>query len=155
MSKAAIMRFLSHKSEAMTNVYAHMHDETLMAAWLQSKERVNSAGERVELLTPEITDEAAWLKHQLAQAKQTLPDGECGLPIQQSCPHPNKCHSCPSFLTGEPYRPALAEQLERAEDLEACQPASVQIDTSHIDPCSRRHPRLPGHLGQQPQMQHA
>lgn len=116
MSKAAIMRFLSHKSEAMTDVYAHMHDETLMAEWLQSKERVNSAGERVELFTPEITDEAAWLKHQLARSKQTLPDGECGLPIQQSCPHPNKCHSCPSFLTGERYRPVLEEQLERAED---------------------------------------
>lgn len=116
MSKAAIMRFLSHKSEAMTNVYAHMHDETLMAEWLQSNARVNSAGERVELFTPEITDEAAWLKHQLAQAQQTLPDGECGLPIQQSCPHPNKCHSCPNFLTGERYRPVLEEQLGRAEE---------------------------------------
>ncbi|MEJ7787953.1 MAG: site-specific integrase, partial [Solirubrobacteraceae bacterium] len=115
MSKAAIQRFLSHKSEAMTSVYAHMHDETLMGEWLQSKDRVNSAGERVELFTPEITDEAAWLKHQLARAKQTLPDGECGLPIQQSCPHPNKCHSCPSFLTGERYRPVLEEQLGRAE----------------------------------------
>lgn len=115
MSKAAIKRFLSHKSEEMTNVYAHMHDQTLMAEWLLTKDRINSAGERVELLTPEITDEAAWLKHELARAKQTLPDGECGLPIQQSCPHPNKCHSCPSFLTDERYRPVLAEQLERAQ----------------------------------------
>jgi len=115
MSKAAIKRFLSHKSEAMTSVYAHMHDQTLMAEWLATKDRINSAGERVELLTPEITDEAAWLKHQLARAKQTLPDGECGLPIQQSCPHPNRCHSCPNFLTDERYRPVLEEQLERAQ----------------------------------------
>jgi hypothetical protein len=96
-------------------VYAHMHDQTLMTQWLATKDRINSAGERVELLTPEITDEAAWLKHELARAKQTLPDGECGLPIQQTCPHPNKCHSCPSFLTDERYRPVLAEQLERAQ----------------------------------------
>jgi len=61
------------------------------------------------------SDDAAWLKHQLARAKQTLPDGECGLPIQQSCPHPNKCHSCPHFLTDERYRPVLQEQLARAE----------------------------------------
>jgi integrase len=115
MTKAAIKRFLSHKSEEMTNVYAHMHDQTLMAQWLLTKDRINSAGERVELLTPEITDEAAWLKHELARAKQTLPDGECGLPIQQSCPHPNKCHSCPSFLTDERYRPVLVEQLQRAQ----------------------------------------
>lgn len=115
MTKAAIKRFLSHKSEEMTNVYAHMHDQTLMAEWLATKDRINSAGERVELLTPEITDEAAWLKHELARAKQTLPDGECGLPIQQTCPHPNKCHSCPNFLTDERYRPVLVEQLERAQ----------------------------------------
>jgi integrase len=115
MSKAAIKRFLSHKSEAMTSVYAHLHDQTLMAEWLATTDRVNSAGERVELLTPEITDEAAWLKHELGRAKQTLPDGECGLPIQQSCPHPNKCHSCPNFLTDERHRPVLQEQLARAE----------------------------------------
>ncbi len=67
------------------------------------------------LTTTLIDDDAAWLKRQLARAKQTLPDGECGLPIQQSCPHPNACHSCPHFLTDERYRPVLEEQLERAE----------------------------------------
>jgi integrase len=115
MSTTAVRRFLSHRSEAMTQVYAHMHDDTLKREWLQTKQRINSRGERVELVTPEIDDEAAWLKHQLARAKQTLPDGECGLPIQQSCPHPNRCHSCPHFLTHEGFRPVLESQLERAE----------------------------------------
>jgi len=115
MSKTGIQRFLSHDSGAMTDVYAHMLDQTLKQEWLATKERVNAAGERVPLTTPLIDDDAAWLKHQLARAKQTLPDGECGLPIQQNCPHPNACHSCPHFLTDERYRPMLEEQLTRAE----------------------------------------
>jgi integrase len=115
MSKTGIQRFLSHESGAMTDVYAHMLDQTLKEEWLATKERVNAAGERVALTTPLIDDDAAWLKHQLARAKQTLPDGECGLPIQQRCPHPNACHSCPHFLTDERYRPVLEEQLQRAE----------------------------------------
>lgn len=115
MSKTGIQRFLSHESGAMTDVYAHMLDQTLKQEWLATKERVNAAGERVALTTPLIDDDAAWLKHQFARAKQTLPDGECGLPIQQSCPHPNACHSCPHFLTDERYRPVLEEQLARAE----------------------------------------
>jgi integrase len=115
LSKAGIQRFLSHESGAMTDVYAHMLDQTLKQEWLATRERINAAGERVPLTTPVVDDDAAWLKHQLARAKQTLPDGECGLPIQQSCPHPNACHSCPHFLTDERYRPVLQEQLERAE----------------------------------------
>jgi integrase/DNA-binding response OmpR family regulator len=115
VSKAGIQRFLSHQSGAMTDVYAHMLDETLKQEWLQTKERVNAAGERVALTTPLVDNDAAWLKHQLARAKQTLPDGECGLPIQQRCPHPSACHSCPLFLTDERYRPVLEEQLARAE----------------------------------------
>ncbi len=115
LSKAGIQRFLSHESGAMTDVYAHMLDQTLKHEWLATKERINAAGERVALTTPVIDDDAAWLKHQLARAKQTLPDGECGLPIQQSCPHPNACHSCPHFLTDLRYHPVLQQQLERAE----------------------------------------
>jgi integrase len=115
MSKTGIQRFLSHESGAMTDVYAHMLDQTLKQEWLATKERINAAGERVALTTPVIDDDAAWLKHQLARAKQTLPDGECGLPIQQSCPHPNACHSCPHFLTDERHRPVLEKQLQRAE----------------------------------------
>ena len=32
----------------------------------------------------------------LARAKQTLPNGYCGLPLQQTCPHPNACLTCDS-----------------------------------------------------------
>ncbi|WP_460521662.1 hypothetical protein [Flindersiella endophytica] len=28
-----------------------------------------------------------------------LPNGYCGLPLQQSCPHANACLTCPVFIT--------------------------------------------------------
>lgn len=28
-----------------------------------------------------------------------LPNGYCGLPLQQSCPHANACLTCPVFVT--------------------------------------------------------
>ena len=103
LSKAGIQRFLSHESGAMTDVYAHMLDQTLKQEWLATRERINAAGERVALTTPVIDDDAAWLKHQLARAKQTLPDGECGLPIQQSLPAPQRLPLLPAL----PHRRAL------------------------------------------------
>jgi hypothetical protein len=32
---------------------------------------------------------AAWAKQRLGRATQALPNGYCGLPVQQSCPHAN------------------------------------------------------------------
>jgi hypothetical protein len=37
-------------------------------------------------------------------AKQALPNGYCGLPLVQSCPHPNACLNCESFLTDGSFR---------------------------------------------------
>src|SRR4051794_40396239 len=42
-------------------------------------------------------------------AKQALPNGYCGLPLVQSCPHPNACLGCESFLTDGSFR-AVHEQ---------------------------------------------
>ena len=149
LSKAGIQRFLSHESGAMTDVYAHMLDQTLKQEWLATRERINAAGERVALTTPVIDDDAAWLKHQLARAKQTLPDGECGLPIQQCCPHPNACHSCPHFLTDERYRPVLEEQLERAEQRVATPsaPGTIAWRRSTAPTCSISGGSSPGWTG--------
>lgn len=46
-----------------------------------------------------IAANAAVLKERIARAKQTLPNGYCGIPIQSKCPHPNACLSCDAFLT--------------------------------------------------------
>ena len=49
------------------------------------------------------------MKERIARAKQALPNGYCGLPLVQSCPHPNACLSCESFLTDGSFR-AVHEQ---------------------------------------------
>ncbi|UTI63909.1 hypothetical protein NBH00_21510 [Paraconexibacter antarcticus] len=68
--------------------------------------------------------DAAWAKENLARAKQTLPNGYCGLPLQQTCPHPNACLTCDSFLTTTEFLPAHREQLERTDELIASAQAS-------------------------------
>jgi hypothetical protein len=30
-----------------------------------------------------------WVKHRVGLATQALPNGYCGLPLQQTCPHAN------------------------------------------------------------------
>jgi hypothetical protein len=61
--------------------------------------------------------DAAWAKENLARAKQTLPNGFCGLPLQQTCPHPNACLTCDHFLTTGEFLPIHREQLDRTREL--------------------------------------
>ncbi|MGH2874276.1 MAG: hypothetical protein ACRDL5_17675, partial [Solirubrobacteraceae bacterium] len=49
--------------------------------------------------------------------KQTLPNGYCGLPLQQNCPHPNACLTCDHFLTSEEFLPVHRAQLVETEQL--------------------------------------
>ena len=63
------------------------------------------------------TAEAEWVKHRISKAVQTLPNGECGRPIQQSCPHPNACLTCDDFLTDVRHLGAHREQLDRTRKL--------------------------------------
>jgi hypothetical protein len=61
--------------------------------------------------------DAAWALENLARAKQTLPNGYCGPPPQQSCPYPNACLTCDSFLTTVEFLPQHRHQLARTEQL--------------------------------------
>jgi hypothetical protein len=61
--------------------------------------------------------DSAWALENLARAKQTLPNGYCGLPLQQTCSHPNACLTCDSFLTTAEFLPAHRDQLSRTEQL--------------------------------------
>jgi hypothetical protein len=49
-------------------------------------------------------------------AKQTLANGYRGLPLQQSCLHPNACLTCDSFTTSA-FLPQPCDQLTRTEQL--------------------------------------
>ena len=104
-----IQEVLDHGSIEMTARYARLRDETVRQAVKRWHERVNIRGERIALPVDGPLEQAAWMKERIARAKQALPNGYCGLPLVQSCPHPNACLSCESFLTDGSFR-AVHEQ---------------------------------------------
>ena len=95
-----IQRLLGHASAEMTARYARLHDTTLRAAFDQyCQARVNIAGEVLDFQPDALTADAEWVKHRLGRAQASLPNGFCGRPPQQDCPHPNACLTCPDFQT--------------------------------------------------------
>jgi site-specific recombinase XerD len=105
-----IQKVLDHGSMLMTAHYARLHDETLRREVRRWHERVNIRGERIALPIDGPLQEAAWMKERIARAKQALPNGYCGLPLVQTCPHPNACLSCDSFLTDGSFRHVHEQQ---------------------------------------------
>jgi hypothetical protein len=112
-----VRRLLDHNSPEMTARYAQIKDQTLRREWERYQQRINIRGEVIALDPAGPISDAAWAKENLARAKQTLPNGHCGLPLQQSCPHPNACLTCDSFLTTIEFLPAHRDQLTRTEQL--------------------------------------
>jgi hypothetical protein len=53
----------------------------------------------------------------MSRAKQTLPNGYCGRPLQQACPHPNACLSCDDFLTDANFLVQHEDQLQRTKEM--------------------------------------
>ncbi|MGA2165927.1 MAG: site-specific integrase [Solirubrobacteraceae bacterium] len=114
---SVIQRVLDHASIAMTAHYAHLDDETVKKEMMGFHERVNIRGERIALPTGGPLEQAAWMKERIARAKQALPNGYCGLPLVQSCPHPNACLSCDNFLTDNSFRQIHERQLAHTHAL--------------------------------------
>jgi hypothetical protein len=120
----AIQRMLDHDSPEMTLRYARIKDQTLRREWEAYQQRITIRGEVIHLHPDGPLSDAAWALENLARAKQTLPNGYCGLPLQQTCPHPNACLTCDNFLTTVEFLPAHREQLARTEQLIASAQAS-------------------------------
>jgi hypothetical protein len=60
---------------------------------------VNIAGQPVSYDPGSPAASAEWVKHNLNRVRDSLPNGYCGRPAQQDCPHPNACLTCPDFQT--------------------------------------------------------
>ena len=112
-----IQKVLDHGSMEMTAHYARLHDETLRREVRRWHERVNIRGERIALPADGPLQEAAWMKERIARAKQALPNGYCGLPLVQTCPHPNACLSCTDFLTDGSFRATHEQQRDETRRL--------------------------------------
>jgi hypothetical protein len=83
-----VRRILDHDSPQMTGHYARLHDTTVRRHW-EAARKVDIYGRTVTLDPAGPLAEAAWAKQRLGRATQALPNGYCGLPVQQSCPHAN------------------------------------------------------------------
>jgi hypothetical protein len=84
----------------MTAHYARIHDSTIREAFDRyQQQRVNTAGDRLDYDPDAPTASAEWVKHNLSRIRDSLPNGYCGRPPQQDCPHPNACLTCPDFQT--------------------------------------------------------
>lgn len=91
---------LGHSSPQMTARYATIHDTTVRAAFDDYQQRrVDARGHRLPFDPDAPSAEAEWIKHNLARVQASLPNGYCGRPPQQDCPHPNACLTCPDFQT--------------------------------------------------------
>jgi hypothetical protein len=103
---------IKHDSPGMTAHYARLHDTTVRRHW-ENARKVNIAGDTVTLDPAGQVADAAWAKQRLGRATQALPNGYCGLPIQQSCPHANSCLTCPMFITTAEFLPQHRAQHQQ------------------------------------------
>ena len=113
-----IQRLLGHASPQMTARYATLHDTTVRAAFDQyCQQRVNLAGERIAYDPDAPTAQAEWTKHNMARVQASLPNGYCGRPPQQDCPHPNACLTCPDFQTTPAFLDIHRRQRDETKQL--------------------------------------
>lgn len=93
-----VQHYLGHESPEMTARYAHIHNETMKAAFVDYQEKLINTQGRIEASNAQIN--ARWLKKNIMS--QTLPNGLCSLPLtQQKCPHANACLTCTHFRTSK------------------------------------------------------
>jgi integrase len=113
-----IQRLLGHASPDMTARYATIHDTTVRAAFDDyQRRRVDITGARLDFEPNAPTADAEWVKHNLARVAASLPNGYCGRPPQQDCPHPNACLTCPDFQTTPAFLPIHRRQRDGTLEL--------------------------------------
>jgi hypothetical protein len=113
-----IQRLLGHASPAMTGLYAQLHDATLRHEFERyCQARVDVEGRLLGFDPSAATADAEWAKHNLARAADSLPNGYCGRPPQQDCPHPNACLTCPQFQTTVHFLPVHRQQRALTSEL--------------------------------------
>ena len=120
-----IQRLLGHASPQMTARYATLHDTTVRAAFDEyCTNRIALDGTRIVYDSTAITADAEFTKHNMTRAQASLPNGYCGRPPQQDCPHPNACLTCPDFQT----TPAFLDVHRRQRDQTRTLIATAEAD---------------------------
>jgi hypothetical protein len=95
-----VQKILDHDSPLMTAHYARLSDKTVRDHWEKAR-KVNIAGRPVQVGPDGPLGDAAWAKHSLSRATQSLPNGYCELPLVKTCPR----LTCPMFVTTPEFLP--------------------------------------------------
>ena len=126
-----VQRLLGHASPNMTGHYAKVHDATIREAFdSYQQKRVDIAGEQIGYDPDGPTASAEWVKHNLNRVRDSLPNGYCGRPAQQDCPHPNACLTCPDFQTTPEFLEIHRRQVATNRRLIAQADAKGQVRLS-------------------------
>jgi integrase len=123
---------LDHETPAMTAHYARLSDQTVRRHWEQAR-KVNIHGQRVTIDPDGPVADAAWAKHRVGLATQALPNGYCGLPVQQTCPHANACLTCPVFITTPEFLDQHCQHREQTRRLLATATANGQLRLAEMN----------------------
>ncbi|NJM21301.1 MAG: tyrosine-type recombinase/integrase [Richelia sp. SL_2_1] len=113
-----VQRFLGHLSPEMTQVYAHIYDETLKNQIKDFHLRVvNITGDVISSTTPEIDGDKdlQWFKKKVMG--EVLPHGYCGLPANLTCSKGNACLQCGHFRTTKEFLTYHKKHKERTEEV--------------------------------------
>ena len=142
-----VQKMIGHASPQMTPRYAILHESTVRAAFDEDQQnRVNVAGQRLAFDPDAPAANAEWIKHNLARVQASLPNGYCGRPPQQDCPHPNACLTCPDFQTTPTFLPLHRRQHDDTLELIdlAVKNGNGRLAANH--PTSRRKPPAGHHV---------
>ncbi len=120
-----VRKILDHDSHAMTGHYARLSDATVRRHW-EAARKVNAHGETVALDPDGPLADASWARQRIGRAVQALPNGFCGLPLVQTCPHANACLTCPLFLTTADFLPQHRAQHQQTLQIIAAAQARGQ-----------------------------
>jgi hypothetical protein len=123
-----------HASPQMTATYARLHDATVRREFEAfCATRVDADGRPLPYAVTAPTSEAEWVKHHLSRIQASLPNGFCGRPPKQGCPHPNACLTCPDFQTSVQFLPVHRAQADETRTLlrAAEQSARARLAENH------------------------
>jgi integrase len=126
-----VRRLLDHSSHQMVARYARLSQQTIRAKW-EAARKIDIHGREVSPPDGPLAD-AQWMKNNLARAKMALPNGYCGLPLQQRCEFANACLTCPMFLTTAEFLPEHRRQLEATRTLIARGEANGQARLAEMN----------------------
>lgn len=119
VSPTMVAEWLDHTHLGSLQHYGKVHAETLRHA-IEHSPLINLAGEEISAdvhLQRGLDRSVEELRRLVKQATNAVQGGYCTLPVQEECPHLNRCYSCRKFATTTAKLPNLLAHLQDSQML--------------------------------------